>query len=70
MEKQIWFCRVCKKRGSVEMESNEGLCSAIYKLQDAHRATSPDCSNSNIQVVNEGLITPADMAKVMELSSA
>jgi hypothetical protein len=36
----IWFCRACKKRGSM----NDMQIGSIFLAQEEHRLVSPECS--------------------------
>lgn len=52
---QVWRCEVCGRAGGVPLAPHEDVMSVIHKIEDSHRATSPDCQNpvGNIRVEEE-----------------
>ncbi len=40
---QYWICDVCGKGGSVEFEEGEDVFVVVFRIEDDHKAISPDC---------------------------
>ena len=41
---QDWWCELCLKSGTVELEPREGVWSVVMKIADAHRELDEKCS--------------------------
>lgn len=50
MKNQNWYCEVCNQSGFVEYEGVESVWFRVMgKIQDAHKAVSPDCPGNAIR---------------------
>ncbi|HYU73716.1 MAG TPA: hypothetical protein VEL31_13635 [Ktedonobacteraceae bacterium] len=59
MDKQVWFCEVCRQGGCVRFEPHIDVSSAVDIISRSHRQDSPNCTNGvrGLRVINTGIIT-------------
>lgn len=67
MKTQIWFCRVCERRGQVKHEEGADARGVTLQVTGAHAIASPGCPDSNVQVVNDERISPDEASAIAEL---
>jgi len=64
---QIWFCRVCEKRGEIRYEQGANVLKVALEITKAHYAVSPKCPGENVQAANDTTISQDELAAIMVL---